>query len=191
MPINAKSFLCCVAACSLLFFAGCKKGDGGGPAPNEYYFRAKLNGELKNFVHGGGGFNGAGNNNLLQHIILSGYESDFAPSTPLEELPPAFSLEIWNEGGNIPAGTYTEAEGLPSDSESPNDYSLDGEYHIQTNAGTIQYDAYDTHDFTMIITEISKEKGIKGTFKGKIANEDDMTDVVNVTEGEFYLPYGG
>lgn len=190
MQTYVRPLLFCIAIVAFLFFPGCKKGDGDtAPDPNKYYFRAKLNGVQKDFLHRAG-FHGAGNDNRWEHLILIGYDEAFDPATPLEDLPLDFEIEIWNEGGNITPGTYTEAGGGPYDTETPNDYDLDAERHVQTmDNGTRQYDASENKDFKLVITEISKEKGIKGTFTGTIVHEDNANDIILITEGELYLPY--
>lgn len=188
MQVVVKPLLPGIAIVGCLFFSGCKKGGGEAPPENAYYFRAKLNGVQKDFLHVAK-LQGGGNDNRWEHMILGGYDEAFDPATPLEDLPLDFEIEIWNEGGNITAGTYTEAAGGPYDTEAPNDYDLDGERHVQTSNGTDQYDASESKDFKLIITELSKEKGIKATFTGTLIHEDNPNDIIHVTEGEIYLPY--
>ncbi len=190
MQTPIKSALLVFSSLVLLWAASCGKTDDT-PAPGstgDYYFRAKLNGKQLDFLHSAQ-FQGGGNDNRWEHIIFSGYESKYDASKPLEEWPHNFNVDMWNEGGDFPSGTYTEAGGGPHDDEAPNSYDVDGEYHIQTkDHGTLQYDARETNDFTLTITEISAGKGIKGTFKGTLSNENDFSDKITVTDGEFYLP---
>lgn len=190
MQSNNKSVLLSIFVLGLLSMTSCGKNDGDSPSSGQskYYFRAKLNGKQQDFLHGAQ-FQGGGNDNKWQHIIFAGYESNIDASKPIEQWPHDFTIDMWNEGGDFPPGTYTEAGGGSYDTEAPNDYDVDGEYHIQTaDNGTLQYDARETNDFTMTITGISEEKGIKGTFRGTLTNENDFSDKITVTDGEFYLP---
>lgn len=170
-------------------FFGCSKDDNDGGAGNKYYFKAKVNNEPYNFLHTAQ-FQGGGNDNKWQHIVIHGYVSDYDSFKPLEESPHGFGFDLWNEGGDFPPGTYTQNGGGSYDNEDPLTYSIDMEYHIQTaDQGTIQYDARETEDFTLTIIEVSKSKGVKGTFKGTISNEDNINDKKVITDGEFYLPF--
>ena len=172
-----------------VLFSGCSKEDGGGTY-NTYYFKANINGEQYNFLHSAK-FQGGGNDNKWQHIVISGYISATDGSEPLEQQPHSFGFDLWNEGGDFPPGTYTQNGGIWDgvDDIRAETYSIDMEYFIQTKEGTVQYDARETGDFTLEIIEINQSNGIKGKFKGTISHEDNINDKMVITEGEFYLPY--
>lgn len=169
-----------------LAFAGCTKDDENNGPDNGYYFKAKVNGQQYDFLHDAI-FQGGGNDNKMQHVGVYGYAAK-----PIEQSPHGFGFDLWNEGGDFLPGTYTQNGGAGGgiDYEDPESYSVDMEYHIQTaDHGTVQYDARETGDFTLKILEISRSGGIKGTFEGVITNENDFSDQMEITEGEFYLPH--
>ncbi|MBO9592541.1 MAG: hypothetical protein J7599_06480 [Niabella sp.] len=182
--------LCALLLCSLFIsLASCSKSNDKSNTPSDkYYFKAKFNGVQKDFMHSAQFQFGEKNGNLVS-ASLYGYESKIDFSLPLEQHPPGFELEIFRyDMKNIPPGTYTEA------ASSTGTYRLEAERHIQKKNAqgehyTIQYDEEDLNDFTIVFSEISREKGVRGTFKGKIKLDTAPFDVINVTEGEFYFPY--
>ena len=168
----------------LFSMLNCGGGSSDDDVDQKYYFKAKLNGTEIDFLHSAK-LQGGGNDNRFEHITLSGYDKKLPNSSNLNDVPPAFGIEIWNMGGNIGSGTYSQA-GNPTDNNTPASYSLSGEYHPTP---FIQYDAKVTQDFVFTITELSKTDGIKGTFKGKLISSQEPGKVIEVTEGELYLPY--
>jgi len=184
-----KLFKASLLIITVFLFMSCGKSnnDSSPPPQNDYYFRAKLNGVLKDFKHTAHCFYGEKNGNIVS-IDLSGYESKYDPSKPIEETPYDFQIEIFRyDMANISPRLYSVAEAKAT---HYNYYRVNGERHIQTkDQGTIQYDEDGVEDFVVVITELSKEKGLKGTFKGHITRDRAPKDVINVTEGEFYLPY--
>lgn len=179
-----------IFAIALLFissslFTSCGK-DGDGPNGNngDYYVKAKFDGKEVNFKFQPS-FQGGGNDGRLEHIVLG---ADLKSYTDLKpgEFPEGFSIEIWNEGGNITPGSYSVLAGGEVDYEDPKSYTLEGIYMI---TGTSRYYGSDTKDFTFNITELNKDKNIKGTFKGRIMLNDDSKKVITVTDGELFLPY--
>lgn len=181
----------CYAVICLFFIlsAGCKKDDKDtAPPQGQYYFKAKFNGVQKDFFHSAQ-FQFGEKDGKLVSIIISGYEAKYDLSKPIEDRALNLQLEIFRyDMANISPGTYTEVGSTTST------YRVDGERHVQKRNAqgqlyTLQYDEGYLKDFTIVITEVSKEKGIKGTFRGRIRFETTPYDVINITEGEFYFPY--
>lgn len=171
-----KKMIYSIAAVSLMITAqSCRSGEDAAP---EYYFRAKINGQQKDFLKDA---KFQADVATWQHIVLGGDQIDGDASVP------AFAIELWNEGGTITTGTYNYQTN--GDSPDPNDYSLDGMYYYQTSTGTVIYDNYETENFTFNITELSKEKGIRGTFSGTVSSDDFPGQVWTVENGEVFLPY--
>ncbi|MBZ4191931.1 hypothetical protein [Niabella beijingensis] len=189
MHTSIKSALIGLCA-SVLLLISCSKNNDNRPGNDagKYYFRAKLNGEQKDFMHSAQFQFGEKDGNLVSATV-HGYQSKIDFSLPLEQHPPDFELEIFRyDMKNISPGTYTEA------AWSPSTYRLEAEQHIQKKNAqgenyTIQYDEADPNDFTIVFSELSREKGVRGTFKGKIKLDAAPFDVISVTEGEFYFPF--
>ncbi|WP_412468684.1 hypothetical protein [Pedobacter sp. KLB.chiD] len=154
----------CLSACS-------KNDDSGGAPTGDYYFRAKVGGRAINFYKVN--FQGGGNDNRFEHIVIGGYETSYPPSGPVS---PSLDFEIWKIGGNITPGTYaTPAENMIA------------RYAIQKNDGTLLYNtSYGDDVFTVKIETISKT-GIKGTFSGTVRSL--AGEAISITEGTFNLPY--
>lgn len=161
-----------------------KDGDSPGGNNGNYYIKAKFDGKEIIFKHQTN-FQGGGNDGRLEHITLGADEKNYK-DLGNNEFPIGFSIEIWNEGGNITPGTYTILGGGEVDYEDPKSYTLDAIYML---TGTTRYYANDTKDFTFVISELNKDKNIKGTFKGKIMLNDGSNKIINVTDGELFLPY--
>ncbi|MFH7015555.1 hypothetical protein [Flavobacterium sp. FlaQc-47] len=173
---KAKFFFCITII--FLGLTACSKDDGGGSdasTSKDYYFKASLDGRKIDFrvVK----FQGGGNDNRFEQIVVGGYETSF-PTTSGATLPPSLDFEIWNLGGNITAGTYT----------TPSELVMIARYAIQTKNGTLLYNtSYSDDLFTVKIEKISKEEGIKGIFSGTVRNFEGAP--ISVTDGSFNLPY--
>lgn len=166
----------------LLMFVGlvigvtsCRNGNESEP---QYYLKAKINGQQKDFLKNA---KFQADINTWQHLVLGG---DQITQSSLDA---GFDIEIWNEGGTLKTGIYTYQPN--GDSTDPTDYSITCRYAIQQPNGTLVYNPYDTENFTFTITELSKEKGIRGTFSGTISSLDVPGQVWTVENGEVYLPY--
>jgi hypothetical protein len=169
------SKICLCLALVSLTFSACSKKNSAGKAPQtsgEYYFSAKLNGTSKDFHTVK--FQGGGNDNRWEHVVVGGNEAPLSSSTALS---PALDFEIWRMGGNIGTGTYvttTEPEMI-------------SRYAVQTSNGTVLYNNINARDvFTVKIDAISKD-GIKGTFSGTLTNSAGVSIII--TDGSFNLPY--
>ncbi|WP_406826947.1 hypothetical protein [Pedobacter sp. KACC 23697] len=154
----------CLSACS-------KNDDGGGEPTGDYYFRAKIGGKAINFHSVN--FQGGGNDNRFEHIVIGGHESSYPASGPVS---PSFDFEIWKIGGNITTGTYS----------TPGENMI-ARYAIQKSDGTLIYNtSYGDDVFTVKVEAISKT-GIKGTFSGTVRNL--AGEAISITDGTFNLPY--
>lgn len=154
----------CLSACS-------KEDDGAGAPSGDYYFRAKIGGKAINFHSVN--FQGGGNDNRFEQIVIGGHEASDPPSGPVS---PSFDFEIWRVGGNITAGTYT----------TPGENMI-ARYAIQKSDGTLIYNtSYGDDVFTVKIEAISKT-GIKGTFSGTVRSL--AGEAISITDGTFNLPY--
>ncbi|WP_090496508.1 hypothetical protein [Pedobacter terrae] len=155
----------CLSACS-------KEDDGGGTPSEDYYFRAKIGGKAVNFHSVN--FQGGGDDNRFEHIVIGGDETSYSGSGPL---PPSLDFELWRLGGNITAGTYA----------TPVEKDMIARYAIQKSDGTLVYNTSSSNDvFTVKIEAISKT-GIKGAFSGTVRNS--AGEAINITDGTFNLPY--
>lgn len=159
---------------SAIVFSGCSSDEGGADkTESNYYFRATLDGRKVEFYTVN--FQGGGNDNRFEHIVIGGYEAPFPKLG--ESLPPSLDFEIWKLGGDIKAGTYS----------TPTDEEMVARYAIQTPNGTIIYSTRTADDiFTVKIESISKS-GIKGTFSGTVRNLDSGK-AITITDGTFNLP---
>lgn len=152
--------------------SACSKNDDGGDVPTgDYYLRAKVGGKAINFFKVN--FQGGGNDNRIEHIVIGGHETSYPPSGPVS---PSLDFEIWKIGGNITPGTYaTPAENMIA------------RYAIQKSDGTLLYNtSYGDDVFTVKIETISKT-GIKGTFSGTVRNL--AGESISIADGAFNLPY--
>ncbi|MCP2025263.1 hypothetical protein L1276_000403 [Flavobacterium sp. HSC-32F16] len=166
--------LFCILVLALLFSACSGDDNGSDKAASGYYFRASLDGRKIDFYTVN--FQGGGNDNRFEQIVIGGYETPFPKIGELA--PPSLDFEIWKLGGDIKPGTYS----------TPADEGMAARYAVQTANGTILYSTRTADDiFTVKIESISKS-GIKGTFSGKVRNGDSGT-AIEITEGTFNLPY--
>ncbi|RFZ90979.1 hypothetical protein D0C36_18715 [Mucilaginibacter conchicola] len=156
---------------SIMLSACSKKNDGGASPSGNYYFRATLNGTQKEFRSMK--FQGGGNDNRWEHIVVGAYET---PSTGAGPLSPSLDFEIWRLGGEIGTGSFSTAT----------EKEMISRYAIQTDNGTLLYNTSKTN-LTVNIEVISKEAGIRGTFAGTLANSAGET--IEVKNGQFNLPY--
>ena len=158
-----------------VLFSACSSDEGGSDkAESDYYFKATLDGRKIDFYTVN--FQGGGNDNRFEQIVIGGYEAPFSKAGELA--PPSLDFEIWKQGGDITAGTYS----------TPTDQEMVARYAVQTKDGTILYSTRTADDiFTVKIESISKS-GIKGTFSGKVRNLDSGI-AIEITEGTFNLPY--
>ncbi|MFC0777145.1 hypothetical protein ACE01P_03440 [Flavobacterium sp. HJSW_4] len=157
-----------------VFFSACSSNDSESDNnQSEYYFKATLDG--RKITYYDANFQFSGNNGRFEHIIIKGFETPY-PKTPGQLAPNSLDFEIWRTGGNIPSGTYS----------TPTEPEMVARYAVQKKEGTTVYSTQTADDvFTVKIESIS-EKGIKGTFSGKVRNSSG--EVVEVTEGSFNLP---
>ncbi|RZJ54458.1 MAG: hypothetical protein EOO44_04930 [Flavobacterium sp.] len=161
-------------AISTIVLSGCSSDEGGSDKnESDYYFRATLDGRKVDFYNAN--FQGGGNDNRFEHIVIGGYETPFPKIG--EPLPPSLDFEIWKLGSDIKAGTYS----------TPAEEEMVARYAIQTTNGTILYSTRTADDiFTVKIESISKS-GIKGSFSGTVRNLDSGK-AITITEGTFNLP---
>jgi len=170
-PFSSVLATLCFVMIIICFSACSKNDDNGGEPSGDYYFRAKIGGKAINFHSVN--FQGGGNANRFEHIVIGGHESSYTASGPVS---PSFDFEIWKVGGNITAGTYT----------TPGENMI-ARYAIQKNDGTLIYNtSYGDDAFTVKIEAISKT-GIKGAFSGTVRNL--AGEAVSITDGTFNLPY--
>ena len=157
-----------------LSISACKKDNGGGTnAANDYYFKASLDGRKINFHTVN--FQGGGNDNRWEHIVIGGYETSYPASGG--DVPPSLDFEIWRLGGNITAGTYV----------TPAEPEMIARYAVQQPDGTLLYNtSYSDDVFTVKIEAISKD-GIKGTLSGTVRSMAGQAIII--TDGSFNLPY--
>lgn len=171
-PVGIFLVILCFITLSVCLSACSKKDDTGGAPTGDYYFRAKIGGKAINFHSVN--FQGGGNDNRFEQIVIGGHEASDPPSGPVS---PSLDFEIWREGGNITAGTYA----------TPAEKGMIARYAIQKSDGTLMYNTAIADDvFTLKIEEISKS-GIKGAFSGTVRNR--AGEAINITDGTFNLPY--
>lgn len=174
LPSLNKAFFCLVLM-SFIFSACSKKNSGSNASQpsGEYYFKATLNGTPKDFHTVK--FQGGGNDNRWEHIVVGGYEASV--TTNSAALSPSLDFEIWKIGGNINAGTYV----------TTTEPQMISRYAVQTGNTTMLYNTINASGvFTVKIAAISKD-GIKGTFSGNLTNSAGAS--LSVKEGSFNLPY--
>lgn len=155
--------------------SACSKDDGGGNSSSsgDYFFRATVGGRKVDFHTVN--FQGGGNDNRWEHIVVGGYEDSYPSSGG--PVPPSLDFEIWRTGGNIVPGTYT----------TPAEPNMIARYAVQQPDGTLLYNTSFSDDvFTVNIEAISKE-GIKGSFSGTVRNMAGQA--ISITDGSFNLPY--
>ncbi|GAA0886458.1 hypothetical protein GCM10009120_50570 [Sphingobacterium siyangense subsp. cladoniae] len=158
---------------SLTFSACSKDEDGGNDVSTDYYFRAAIDGRKVDFHTVN--FQGGGNDNRWEHIVVGGYETSYPASG--QPIPPSLDFEIWKLGGNIAEGTYS----------TPAEEKMIARYAVQTSDGTLLYNTSFANDvFTLKIESIGKQ-GIKGTFSGTVRNMAGTA--ISITDGSFNLPY--
>lgn len=157
-----------------VLFSACSSNDSESDNnQSEYYFKATLDGRKINYYDAN--FQFSGNDGRFEHITIGGFETPY-PKTPGELAPNSLDFEIWRTGGNIPAGTYS----------TPTEPEMIARYALQKKDGTIVYNTQNANDVFIVKIESISEKGIKGTFSGKLTNSSG--EVVEVTEGSFNLP---
>jgi len=173
-----KTFKKAISVCLaliILLLTGCDKKEAGRGAEqsDDYYFKATLGG--RKIVYRAANFQGGGNDDRCEHIVVGGFEGPWIPGDPIG--PDGLSFEIWRLGGNIGPGQYS----------TPAEKNMTAKYTIQTEGGTIIYNTYWADDlFNLKIDAISKQ-GIKGSFSGTVRNQEGKA--VSITEGSFNLPY--
>lgn len=164
------------ASAFILLFSACSSDDGGGSDnKSDYYFRASVDGRKIDFRTAK--FQGGGNDNRLEMIILGGFDGPH-PTKAGEVMPPSLDFEIWRLGGNITAGTYS----------TPAEQEMIARYAIQTDNGTILYNTAIGDDLFTVKIESISEAGIKGTFSGTVRNVS-TGHTISITEGAFNLPH--
>ncbi|MGM1427804.1 hypothetical protein ACS126_01010 [Sphingobacterium lactis] len=177
-------FTLCLVLGFTMVLSSCSKDEDGPSDSGNYFMKAKFNGELKEFKQQPS-FQGGGNDGRLEHIVLGADEIYFKDVKP-GEMSPGFVIEIWNIGGDIKNGTYTYNGGGGIDRDDANSYSLKSYYMLD---GYTRYGANETENLTMVITELQRDKSIRGTFKGVFTLNDESGKTITITDGEFYLPY--
>ncbi|WPQ62051.1 hypothetical protein SIO70_27190 [Chitinophaga sancti] len=157
-----------------LAFSSCSKNDeDGSDSSSDYYFIAAIDGRKVNFHTVN--FQGGGNDNRWEHIVVGGYETSYPTSG--QPVPPSLDFEIWRLEGNITVGTYS----------TPVEEKMIARYAVQTSEGTLLYNTSFANDvFTLKIEAISKQ-GIKGTFSGTVRNMAGVA--ICISDGSFNLPY--
>ncbi|MFW0718314.1 hypothetical protein [Pedobacter sp. N23S346] len=167
-------FMTLLTASMLFSLGGCKKdGGGGAEEAKNYFFKATVGGKEINYYSVN--FQGGGNDDRWEHIVVGGFESSLLSNT--NPGPPGLDFEIWKQGGNIGVGTYS----------TPAEMGMIARYYIQTDKGTLIWNTSWADDvFTVKIEEISKQ-GIKGTFSGTVRNQAGQA--ISITNGSFNLPY--
>lgn len=170
--LNSALAILCFIIVSMCLSACSKDDNGGGEPTGDYYFRAKIGGKAVNFHSVN--FQGGGDDNRFEHIVIGGVETSYSASGPV---PPSLDFEIWRLGGNITAGTYA----------TPVEKDMIARYAIQKTEGTLIYNtSYSDDVFTVKIEAISKT-GIKGTFSGTVRNS--AGEAIDITDGTFNLPH--
>jgi len=171
-PFSSALAILCFIIISMCLSACSKDNEGGGEPAGDYYFLAKVGGKEVNFHNAN--FQGGGDDNRFEHIVVGGYEASYPLSGPI---PPSLDFEIWRLGGNISVGTYA----------TPEENKMIARYAIQRTEGTLLYNTSFADDvFTLKIEAISKT-GIKGTFSGTVRNS--AGEAINISGGTFNLPY--
>lgn len=134
--------------------------------PEEYYIRAKFDGQLKEFKELMSAQRGIDNGRIV-HLVCGASQNKTSSY-------PSLDFEIWDLSGNISVGTYSE---LNKDIISR--YATDGfkRHNSISNAA---------EDFQVVITEMTGEI-VKGRFNGTITN--DAGQDILITDGEFYFRF--
>ena len=170
----SRFFLAILSVFFLISLGGCKKdSDGGAEEAKDYFFKATVGGKEINYYSVN--FQGGGNDDRWEHIVIGGSESSLLNNP--KQLPPRLDFEIWKQGGNIGVGTYS----------TPSEPLMIARYVVQTDQGSLIWNTSWADDvFTVKIEAISKQ-GIKGTFSGTVRNQAGQA--VSITNGSFNLPY--
>ncbi|RYE39315.1 MAG: hypothetical protein EOP48_25935 [Sphingobacteriales bacterium] len=153
----------------LLVLMGCAKKDD--ITTKDHYLKATINGKKINFKMAS--YQLGGDNGSIEFVTIGGTES----STPADgALANGFTFEISRAGGSLTAGTY--------DVRAEEDmYAV---YYIQSQNGTIEYDATWANDAFIVKIDVISKTNIKGSFSGVLRNELGQT--ISITEGTFHLP---
>lgn len=149
----------CITACSS------DSSDNDGSA-DEYYIKAKINGQLVSV-------------NQYPEALLQGgpntYILKLYARNSLQNVYPFFSCDIDNLT-QVSVGSYSSAT-----------HSMLFNFYNSNSKGYIDADVNDTKDFILQITEVTSTH-VKGIFQGVLWEETGLTETISVTEGSFYLP---
>lgn len=151
-----------------LSLAGCKKDK-----ESKYYLKYKVNGDW---------------------ITWTDVFADLGPDV-IDVTKTNFGLESWDPDKKDAFDIYLQVAGnnLGTGTYNNNSHSL--VVHFKFNAHEIQEEKYGLHQvagkpapqFTITLTSITAEE-IRGLFNANYLAIDGTTQVIEITEGEFYVP---
>jgi hypothetical protein len=156
---------------SFFMLTGCTKKNASDDKP-KYYLSFKLNDS--NIKH-----NFPTYSSLKANATIPGtYE--FMISSNSDDHKNNFVFNVFR-AGSIPTGTYTTNDNDIADASLTlfNNLAIDKIYSIYTTGRNPEY-------FSVTLTEITNNH-FKGTFSGTYMFNDDRTDSVRITDGEFFV----
>lgn len=149
-----------------IIICSCSSDSNEGNTGNDYFIKAKVNGQSIKLTHLAQALQLGTANNMA--IML------YAGNSPAR-IYPFFSFDIDNLT-QITTGTYSDAT-----------HDVLFQFHDSNEKGYINDNTNNLNDFQVNITEVS-DSYVKGTFVGVLWEEINLTENITVTEGEFYLP---
>lgn len=146
--------------------ASCSSDSDENNNSSNYFIRAKVNGQTINVNYLAQAIQfGTGNNKTLK--LYAG--------NSLTQIHAFFSFDIDNLT-QITTGTYSRVTNTTL-----------FQFYSNNQNGYGDYDVNNTNVLSLQITEVTITH-IKGTFQGVLWDEQNLTESIIITEGEFYLP---
>ena len=153
---------------SIMLLTSCSKDDDNqGPNGNaNYYIKAKVNDDSVMVSHLAQATQNGSDNNLVITLYAAASASNIYPF---------FNCDL-DELEEISTGTYNSQT-----------HQMLFEYYDKNNNVYGDYEINGTFPFQLKITEITPSF-LKGTFQGALRIAGSDNEIVNISEGEFYLP---
>ena len=150
---------------------GCKKDSNKDTPGTEYYLKFKKNGNWITWK------------NALCELgtdLDDNTKTDFGFQGTSDDNAESFGISFQVEAASIPQSTYNS-----------DDYFMPVDYTISQNNHTTWYSAHTSGEpassYSVTLSAINSTT-IKGSFTGNfLVNDDDDSDKLNITEGEFFL----
>jgi hypothetical protein len=153
---------------SVMILSSCSSDDSNDDqnGSTSYYIKAKVNGQNISVSHLAQALQqGSGNNKTLTLYA----------STSLSQIYPFFSCDI-EDLTQVTTGTYNHATHI-----------MLFQYYDTNNNTYGDYEINGTFPFQLQITEVTSST-VKGTFQGSLRVAGSNTEIVTISDGEFFLP---